>query len=62
MEQILKDENDQSTMNRKMMETMHADFFSGTFYAMRNKFKKKYKLLTSDQADYFMESLFLIVI
>jgi len=35
------------------METMRVDFYSGTFYAMRTKFKKKYKLLTSDQADYF---------
>ena len=42
------------------MVTMHPDFFTGTFYAMRTKFKKKYKLLTSDQADYFMESMFLL--
>jgi hypothetical protein len=29
-------------------DLMFLDFFSGTFYAMRTKYKKKYKLLSSD--------------
>ena len=41
---------------------MHLDFFSGTFYAMRTKYKKKHKLLSTDQADYFFESFFIIAI
>ena len=50
MELFIADENYQGEDNLKknMMESMHADFFTGTFYAMRTKFKKKYKLLTSD--------------
>ena len=39
---------------------MHVDFFSGTFYAMRTGMKKKYKLLTADSADYYLESLFIL--
>lgn len=41
---------------------MHVDFFSGTFYALQTKYKKKYKLLTSDQADYLFECFFLIAV
>ena len=41
---------------------MHQDFFSATFYAMMNKNKKEFKLLTQDQADYFFESFFIISI
>ena len=43
-------------------ESMHPDFFAATFYAMMNKNKKKYMLLASDQADYFFESMFVIII
>ena len=45
-----------------MQEKMHVDFFSGTFYAMRTSMKKKYKLLTSDSADYYIESCFILSI
>jgi DNA-binding NtrC family response regulator len=31
--------------NKKMAETLHVDFFSSTFYALRNKYKKEYNLL-----------------
>ena len=41
---------------------MHVDFFSGTFFALQNKYKKEYKLLTVDQADYYFESLFIIAV
>ena len=41
---------------------MHVDFFSGTFYSLRKKYQKEYMLLTSDQADYLFESLFLMAI
>mmetsp|Transcript_13334 Transcript_13334/g.20829 ORF Transcript_13334/g.20829 Transcript_13334/m.20829 type:complete len:234 (-) Transcript_13334:416-1117(-) len=43
-------------------ETMHPDFFSGTFYAMQEKFKKKYGLLAATQSDYYFESLFIITV
>ena len=41
---------------------MHVDFFSGTFYAMRKDLKRRYKLLTSDSADYYMESLMIVAV
>lgn len=41
---------------------MHVDFFSGTFYAMRTKYKKQYYLTKDDVADYYFESLFIICI
>lgn len=41
---------------------MHIDFFSGTFYAMRTKYKKQHRLLNKDLADYFFESLFIIAV
>lgn len=41
-------------------EAMHVDFFSGTFYAQRNDMKQQYKILTSDAADYYMESMFVL--
>ena len=41
---------------------MHVDFFSSTFYAMMTKYKKRYKLMTSDSADFYMESLFILSI
>lgn len=44
------------------MESLYVDFFTGTFYAMRHKYKKKYKLLLEDQASYFFESLMLMSI
>lgn len=43
-------------------EYMHPDFFSGTFYSMRTKYKKKYCLLKDDVADYLFESFFIITI
>ena len=39
---------------------MHVDFFSGTFYAMRSKYKKKYFLSKDDVSEYFFESLFIL--
>ena len=39
---------------------MHVDFFSGTFYAMRKKYKKKFCLLKDEIADYYFESLFIM--
>lgn len=44
------------------METMWVDIFSATFYAMRSKYKKKYKLLTEDQTSYYFECLFILSI
>jgi hypothetical protein len=41
---------------------MHVDFFSGTFFSLRNNYKKQYCLLTTDQADYYFESLFIIAV
>jgi len=41
---------------------MHVDFFSGTFYAMRTKYKKRYYLTKDDVAEYFFESLFIICV
>ena len=50
---FLFDEAEDSASAQFMQETMHVDFFSGTFYAMRTPMKKKYKLLTADSADYY---------
>ena len=44
------------------METMHVDVFAATFYAMRTKYKKEYKLLNEDQAGYFFECMFILAI
>jgi hypothetical protein len=44
------------------MERMHADFFTGTFYAMRTEYKKEYRLLKDEVADLMFECLFIIVV
>lgn len=41
---------------------MWLDFYSGTFFALMDKYKKKYKLLIEDQAEYYFESLFLLFV
>ena len=41
---------------------MHVDVFAATFYAMRTKYKKQYKLLNEDQAGYFFECMFILAI
>ena len=41
---------------------MHVDFFSSTFYGMITQYRKKYKMLTSDSSDYYMEALFILSI
>ena len=41
---------------------MIADQYSGTFYSLITKFKKKHHLLSEDQAEYFFESIFILAI
>ena len=41
---------------------MQLDFYTITFYAMRKKYKNKLQIPKSEQVDYFMESLFVMVI
>lgn len=43
-------------------EAMFVDHFSGTFYSMINKYKKKHNLLVEDQAEYYFEAIFLLTI
>jgi hypothetical protein len=38
---------------------MHPDFFTGTFYSLRNSYQEKYNITKSDREDYFFESMFL---
>ena len=45
-----------------MAESLHQDFFSCAFYALRKKYKNKLKLMSSDQASYFFEAFFIISI
>jgi hypothetical protein len=45
-----------------VLEKMYQDIFSATFYAMRKKYKKKYKLLTEDQTSYYFECMFILSI
>lgn len=53
----------QRTFELKFVEeTMFVDHYSGTFYSMITKFKKKHNLLTEDQAEYYFEAIFLLTI
>ena len=59
---IEKEQADNVSNLIPIIENMHVDFFSGTFYAMRTKYKKKYCLLKDEVAEYFFESLFILSI
>lgn len=41
---------------------MYVDHYSGTYYSLITKYKKKYHLLSEDQAQYYFEALFLLFI
>ena len=41
---------------------MFVEHFACTFYAMMVRFKKKYQILSEEQAQYYFEALFIIVI
>lgn len=41
---------------------MYVDHYSGTYYALITKYKKKYHLISEDQAQYYFEALFLLFI
>lgn len=41
---------------------MYVDHYSGTFYSLITRYKKKYLLISTDQAEYYFESLFLLFI
>ena len=43
-------------------ETMYVDHYSGTYYSLITRYKKKYHLLSEDQAQYYFEALFLLFI
>lgn len=45
-----------------VQESMWVDHYSGTFYSMITKYKRKHNLLTEDQSDYFFEAIFLLTI
>ena len=55
-------ESDLEKEEEYVLEKMYPDIFSGTFYAMRKKYKKKYKLLTEDQTSYYFECMFILSI
>lgn len=60
--QVINQEYSKELLEKQFIEefTMYPDFFSATFFAMRKSYKKKYKLLESDQVSYYFESLFII--
>lgn len=39
---------------------MHVDFYASTFYAQRTDLKEKYKILASEAASYYSESMFIL--
>ena len=41
---------------------MIPDQYSGTFYSLITKFKKKHNILSDDQAEYYFESLFVLAV
>lgn len=41
---------------------MYVDHYSGTYYSLITRYKKKYHLLSEDQAQYYFEALFLLFI
>lgn len=45
---------------QQIKATMHPDFFSATFFAMRTKYQEEYNLNKEQVADYYFESLFII--
>ena len=57
----------EETAEDQLMENHHAeslyqDFYAATFYSMITRYKKEFKLSTTDSADYFMEALFVMLI
>lgn len=46
--------------DKRMQEVMHLDFYTVTFYSLRTKVKKEYRLLTSDSAEYYNEAMFIM--
>ena len=61
-QKFLNEHNKEIAHFRVEKEKMWVDFYSGTFYALMDKYKKKYKLLIEDQAEYYFESLFLLFV
>jgi hypothetical protein len=59
---LLSEFNNMYQEDEYLAETMHVDVFAATFYAMRTKYKKQYKLLNEDQAGYFFECMFILAI
>lgn len=43
-------------------EAMFVDFYSGTFYSLISKFKRKHNILLEDQTEYYFEALFLLFV
>lgn len=41
---------------------MFVEHYSATFYSMMTRFKKKYHLVSEEQAQYYFEALFLLII
>ena len=41
---------------------MIPDQYSGTFYSLITKFKKKHHLISEDQAEYYFESVFILAV
>jgi len=61
-EKVGKDHHEAALSKNFAEEAMYIDHYSGTFYSLINKYKKKYHLLTEDQAQYYFEALFLLFI
>lgn len=43
-------------------ESLFSDFYTATYCSLIRKYKDDYCLLTEDQTEYFMESLFLLTV
>lgn len=61
MKEKMKTPNGQEVQNFGE-EAMYVDHYSGTYYALITKYKKKYHLVSEDQAQYYFEALFLLFI
>jgi len=43
-------------------EALNADFFASTFYSLIKEYKDEYLVLQEDQAQYYLESMFIITV